>query len=383
TGEYPLCDVLIADGKIASAGRNPAYGDAPAIDCTGLTLMPSFIDLHAHFRDPGLAHKEDIATGCRAAVHGGYTAVNLMANTKPICSDMQTVRYVQDKAKETGICDVFQTVSITKDFDGETLSHIDALDGVKWLSDDGFGIQSSEVMLRAMRKAHERNTGLMLHEDDSAIFPIDSYFGEELPTLRDVRLAQITGCKTHFCHVSTRNAMQYIIDGKIRGANITCEVTPHHLLLNDTNPARVNPPLRAEEHRQALIEAIKTGHVDAIATDHAPHTAEDKALGAPGFTMLDLAFPACYTALVKPGHISLPALSRLMSASPAKLMGLPQVTITQGSPADLVILDLEHVFTADESHIHSKSKNSPMLGMTLHGLVVMTIKEGKIVYEAD
>jgi len=386
-GERGLCDVLVAGGKIADIGQSLNRTDAQIIDGGGAILLPSFVDLHAHFRDPGLTHKEDIHTGCRAAAHGGYTTVNLMANTKPVCSDMETVRYAKAKAQECGLCDVYQCVSITKDFDGETIDHIDNLEDIKWLSDDGFGIQRSDIMLKAMVKAKECGIGLMLHEEDAAIFALDSYFGEDIHTLRDVRLAEITGCKVHFCHVSTADSMRYIIEGKRRMAqhhgvtSITCEVSPHHLFLCDENTGRVNPPLRSREHRQALIEAVKAGYVDAIATDHAPHTPEDKLAGAPGFTGLDLAFATCYTALVKPGHIDLSALSKLLSANPARLMGIAGGRIAVGELANLTLVDVDNPFIADESCIHSKSKNSPVLGMQLYGRILKTIKEGRITYE--
>ena len=378
-------DLWIKDGIISDVGEASPKSADREIDGSGLTIMPAFVDLHAHFRDPGLTQKEDIHTGCRAAAHGGYTAVNLMPNTSPICSDIKMARHIREKAAALGICDVFQTISITKGFDGVTLSHLDDFDSgeVPWLTDDGNGVEPSSAIISAMLYARERDFGLMLHEEDRAITTLDSYLAEELPTMRDVRLAELIGCRTHFCHVSTIRSIEAIAKGKKRGAPITCEVSPHHLALNDENPGKVAPPLRGESHRRAMIDAVKSGIVDAIATDHAPHTPQDKAAGANGFTGLDLAFSTCYTILVREKETSLNTLSRLMSRNPARLMGIPGGLIRVGEPANLVLIDLDKSFTVTESHIHSKSKNSPMLGRELWGEVYMTIKGGKTTYERN
>lgn len=375
-------DVLLEDGIIAKIGANLPDKANREIDGTGLTLLPSFIDLHTHFRDPGQTQKEDIHSGCKAAVHGGYTAVNLMPNTNPVCSSMDIVNYVEDKAKELGLCDVYQTVSITKDFDGKTTSHLEEIDNtVLWLTDDGNGIDSTQVMLDAMEIARRKGFGLMLHEEHRLLTPLNSYLAEDLHTYRDAELSLMTGCKTHFCHVSTKDSIAFIERAKKEGAPVTCEVTPHHLYLNDANPGRVAPPLRGEEHRLALIDAIRRGVVDAIATDHAPHTPEDKAAGMNGFTGIDLSFATCYTVLVKENDIPLTTLSRLLSKNPGRLMNLEAGEIKEGAPANLVLIDLEKSFVASEKDILSKSKNSPLLGETLYGEIVTTWKEGRIVYE--
>lgn len=376
-----LCDVLVRDGRIAALGRLDGGADR-VVQGGGRALLPAFVDLHAHFRDPGMPEKEDIVSGCMAAVHGGYTAVSLMANTKPVCSTRETVRYVREKAAALGICSVHQAMSITRDFDGETLSHLDDVDeSVRWLSDDGFGVQDTGVMLRAMLRAKELGLGVMLHEEDAALTHVDSCLMEELMTFRDVQLARLTGCKTHFCHVSTINAMRYVLDGKRDCPHITCEVTPHHLALSDETPGKVAPPLRGEAHRRFLIECVRQGLVDAIATDHAPHTPADKLAGANGFTGLDLAFATCYTTLVRGGHITLSALSRLMSKRPAELLGLASGMLVENAAAELVLADPDASFVADESRIVSRGKNTPMLGHTLYGEIIMTVREGRIVYE--
>lgn len=378
-------EILIRDGKIAATGDAlPVPPDTRVIDGKGLTVLPAFVDLHAHFRDPGFPQKEDIETGCKAAVKGGYTTVNLMPNTDPVCSSMEVARYVTEKAKKTGLCDVFQTVSITKDFDGFTTAHIhDLNESVRFLSEDGFGVNSTKAMLDGMILAKSKGMGVMLHEEDAALTRIDSYAAEEIMTARDVRLASLTGCKTHFCHVSTIGAMDSIITGKLACGNITCEVTPHHLALNDTTNYRVAPPLRGEAHRRYLIDCLKNGLIDAIATDHAPHTPGDKQNGANGITGLDLSFPVCYTALVQTGELTLSQLAAAMSENPAKILGLgsQKGKIEPGFDADLVLLDLSAEYTVTPERLASKSKNTPFIGEALCGEVVLTIKQGEIVYE--
>ncbi|MDR2654504.1 MAG: amidohydrolase family protein, partial [Oscillospiraceae bacterium] len=243
-------EVLAKDGKIFEFGKSlNAEGERQTLDGGGKALMPAFVDLHAHFRDPGYTQKEDIESGSRAAARGGYTFVNLMANTLPVCSDMSIINYVRRKAGEIGLIEVHQTASITKNFDGRTLEHIDWLDGeVKWLSDDGAGVADSKVMLAAMKKAGERGMGLMCHEEEAGLAAFDSYLAEELMTFRDVKMAARAGARLHVCHVSCIGAINAIIAAKKTGAvNITCEAEPHHLLLNDETVYRVNPPLRAEK----------------------------------------------------------------------------------------------------------------------------------------
>ena len=376
-------DLRIENGTIAAIGENlPAGAGDKVIDCAGLWVMPSFVDLHAHFRDPGYTHKEDVESGCLAAVHGGYTHVNLMPNTSPVCSSMDTVRYVRAKAQTQGICGVHQTLSITQDFDGKTTDHIlDMDDEMLWLSDDGVSVEDTTTILKAMRMAKEQDVGLMLHEEYRGLTAYDSRLSEELPTFRDVELAILTGCRTHFCHVSTARALDMVIEGKRRCDNITCEVSPHHLALNNFNGGKVAPPLRTEMDRKYLIDCVKAGYVDAIATDHAPHTPQEKRDGANGFTGLDLSFATCFTTLVREENMPLSLLSKLMSDTPARMMGLPPALIEEGLPANLVVLDLDTPFVAGEEHIVSRSKNSPVLGKTLYGTVTATIKGGAIVYE--
>lgn len=374
-------DVYIKDGLIKEIGKNINKG-CNTLNGEGLVLLPSFIDLHCHFREPGFTYKEDIFSGSRAAVRGGYTAVNLMANTKPVCSSMEVVDYVLNKGKEAGLIHVHQTVSITKDFNGNEIDHIDLLDDrVKIISDDGRGVNSNKVMLMAMKKAREKGIIVMAHEEDSEID--DARLSENIMTFRDIYLCEVTKCHLHLAHVSTKEAMEGIILGKQKGLNITCEVAPHHIALTDEIEYKVNPPIRSREDRDFIIDAIKNGYVDAIATDHAPHTIEDKKNGAPGISGIETSFGVCFTKLVKEGNISLNKLSELMSKNPAELMQLNKGKIEIGYDGDLVLADIDNKYKVEPEKFQSKGKNTPFKGMELFGKVLTTIRGGKIVYRED
>lgn len=372
-------DIYIKDGKILDFGPDLKY-DCEIINCDGLVVMPSFIDLHTHFRDPGFTYKEDLHTGSKAALKGGYTFVNLMANTNPICSSMEVVNYVLEKSKELDLIDIHQTVSITKNFDGKTLEHIDSLGKeVKFLSDDGKGVQESVVMYRALEKAKENNLTVIAHEEDEGIVSIDSRLSENIMTFRDIELVRGTWAKLHLAHVSTKEAMEGIVKAKEDGLPITCEVTTHHISLYD-NPYKVNPPIRKKEDVSVLIEAIKAGYVDAIGTDHAPHSVEDKNNGACGISGLETAFSISYTTLVRDGHISLNKLSEIMSASPGEIADTNKGKIEIGYDGDLVLLDLNKEIKIDSEQFISKGKNTPFNGKKYWGEIIATIKNGKVKY---
>lgn len=376
-------DVYIRNGKIFEIGEN-INRDCSVISGEGLVLLPSFIDLHSHFRDPGLTYKEDLLSGSRAAVRGGYTAVNLMANTKPVCSSMEMFEYVSKKAAKAGLVDVHQTISITKNLDGNDISHLDGLTNeVKFISDDGRGIVDNKVMHDAMKKARDMNIRVISHVEDARLASFDTRLSENLMTLRDVALAEYTGCLLHVAHVSTKEAMEAIITSKKKGTNLTCEVTPHHLGLTDEVEYKVNPPLRTRADRDFLIKAIKDGWVDAIGTDHAPHSTEDKKNGAPGISGIETSFSVCYTNLVREGHITLNKLSEIMSKNPANIMGMNKGKIQIGYDGDLVLADINKNYTVDTRRFQSKGKNTPFEGMELYGVIRMTIKGGKIVYREE
>lgn len=376
-------DVYIHDGKITEIGRE-LKKSCSTIEGDGLVLMPSFIDLHVHFREPGYTYKEDIESGSKAAVKGGYTMVNLMANTNPVCSDINTVKYVSEKAKAIGLVDVHQVVSITKNFDGKTLDHLDNLDSsVKIISEDGNDVMDSKVMMEAMIKAKQRGIIVMCHCENKELSGIDTRLAENTMTWRNITLAQYTGCKAHIAHVSTKEALKYVIDAKHSGARVTCEVTPHHLALSKENCYTVNPPIRVREDVDYLIEGIKNGYVDAISTDHAPHSSSDKEKGAPGISGIETAFPICYTKLVKEGHINLEKLSEIMSKKPGEILGCSKGQIKVGYDGDLVLIDLEKKYEINNKEFYSKGKNSPFNRATVWGKIIKTIKNGEIVYSEN
>ncbi|MDP4179338.1 MAG: dihydroorotase [Bacillota bacterium] len=376
-------DLYIRNGIIEEMGRN-LNKQCDVIDGRGYLLLPAFIDTHAHFRDPGLTYKEDSVTGSRAAVKGGFTAVNLMANTKPVCSTMETVNYVMKKAEETGLVDVHQAVSITKDFNGKDIDHLDVLnDDVKLISEDGRDVASSEVMLDAMLKAKEKGLIVMSHVEDEKLVKIDTRLSENVMTIRNIELAKYAKCKFHLAHVSTKEAMKMVIDSKKEGYSITCEVTPHHIALTSDIQYRVNPSLREKEDVDFIINAIKNGYVDTIGTDHAPHSVEDKQNGAPGLSGIETAFSVCYTALVKAGHISLNKLSEIMSKNAAKLLGFNKGEIKIGMDGDLVLIDISQKYKISSDNFVSKGKNTPFEGFEVWGKVIKTIKKGKVVYSED
>ena len=377
-------DILIIDGIITEIGKEINKDGIDIIDAKGLTLMPSFIDTHAHFRDPGLTYKEDMESGSRAAAKGGYTGVCLMGNTNPICSTKEVVEYVRNKAKEIGLIDVHQCVSITENFGGKSIEHLNAFDDDKELvaiTDDGVGVMDSSIMMKAMEKAKKNNWIVMSHAEDKTFSKIDMRIAEDLMTIRDLYLAKVTKARLHMAHVSTIESIEAIRRAKKEGSNVTCEVTPHHIALTtEESNYRVNPPIREKEDVNAIIEGIKDGTVDCIGTDHAPHTEEDKAKGSPGMVGIETAFSICYTELVKKNGISINKLSELMSRNPAKILGMNKGSITIGKDGDLVLVDLNKEIVIDKEKFASKGKNTPFHGRKYFGEVIMTIKGGKLIY---
>lgn len=376
-------EVYINKGKIYEIGKRISK-NCKVVDGNGKVLMPAFVDLHAHFREPGFTHKENILSGSKAAVKGGYTTVNLMANTNPVSSDMNVVNYVKERSKEIGLVDVHQVVSITKDLDGRDLTHLDKIaSSIKFISDDGKGVSDNKVMMEAMLKAKSKGITIISHAENPEMSNIDMRVAENMMTWRDIHLSKYTGCKLHMAHVSTKEAMGYVIEAKEEGLKVTCEVTPHHLALVGEDKYRVNPPIREEEDVNFLVKAIKDGYVDAIATDHAPHTLEDKLNGAPGISGIETSFSVCYTELVKNGNISLNKLSELMSKRPAEIMGLNKGQIAIGYNGDLVLVDLDKEYVISSEEFLSKGKNTPFNGKKVYGEILMTIKGGKAVYEKN
>ncbi|WP_415335190.1 dihydroorotase [Clostridium perfringens] len=379
-------DIYIEKGVIKELGTE-LNKECETLDGKGLVLMPAFIDTHAHFRDPGFEYKEDIESGSKAAVRGGYTTVTLMPNTKPVCSSKEVLDYVVNKGKEVGLVDLYQTVSITKNLSGEEINHLREFEGnpnVKAITDDGKGVSDSKIMMEAMKIAKENNWIVMSHAESPEFSRVDMRLAENMMTWRDITLAKFVDCRLHMSHVSTKEAMKYIIEGKNDGVKVTCEITPHHLALNNKiSNYRVNPPIREEEDVNFLIKAIKMNYVDCIGTDHAPHSKEDKEKGAPGMIGIEQAFSICYTKLVKENHISLNKLSQLMSGNAAKLLNLNKGKLQPGFLGDLVLIDLNKKRIFKEEDIVSRSKNTPFNGMEFYGDVVVTINNGKIVYNGE
>lgn len=363
--------LVIEDGRI----REVIWTDPPE-DPGSRVLMPAFTDLHVHFRDPGMTHKEDLESGMKAALAGGYTDVQLMGNTKPVTSTMEQAEDILLRARALDLIDVHPCLSITRDFDGKDLSHLkEAGPPVVMLTDDGYGVADAKTMFDAMRIAAETGLRVTLHEEEPAFTKTDMRLAEDVMTLRDLYLSDVTGCPTHFAHVSTKQAIAWIRAAKAKTDRITCEVTPHHLILWD-HDYRVNPPIRQKEDVDALRAALSDGTVDAIATDHAPHTRQDKEAGAPGMTGLEPAFALCYTHLVRTGIVSLRTLLRLLAERPAELMGLNQGLLVPGMDADLTVADLSAEWTVEPERFYSGGKNTPFTGARLFGRIVETRHKG-------
>ena len=375
-------DLLLKDGLIAAMGLDLAADGEEVLDCAGRTVLPAFVDLHCHWRTPGFEYKEDIATGSAAAAAGGYTFVNLMPNTKPVCSSADIAHSVMAEAERIGLCAANQTVSITQNFDGHTLDHLKTLpEDLKFITEDGKGVQSGNVMAKAFAIAAQRGLTIMSHAEDMDISPWDYRLAENIETVRNLHLSEYYGTRLHMCHVSTKEAVEAIGAAKWKGVPVTCEVTPHHLWFADTD-YRVNPPIRKAEDVDALIEAIRLGVVDAIATDHAPHTDEEKAAGAAGMVGLETAFGVCYTKLCKEKGLPLARLAELMSTAPAEILGLAgHGRVLPGYAADLTLVELDTPYTVDKNALHSKSHNCPYDGAQLFGRVDLTIKGGIVTWK--
>ena len=396
-------DIFIKNGVFADA--EAAEGNVEIINGSGLKAAPGLVDLHVHLRDPGQTDKEDIISGCKAAAAGGVTSLLAMPNTTPAVDNPDTVRYIKEKAKEAD-ARVYVVGSITKGLDGHEATDIDALyeAGVYALSDDGRPVVDTSIMVAAMKKAAELGIKVTAHCEDPYLAGGKVNEGrisvelkvkgmpaaaEDAGTAREIALAMSYDLPVHICHVSTATSVRMIREAKKAGVKITAETAPHYLMLTEDAllsmdaDYRMNPPLRTEEDRQALIEALKDGTIDAIATDHAPHTPEEKAdfeTAPNGVLGMETSFAAAYTALVKGGVMSEAELIRKMSCNPAGILNIPAGTMYVGAPADLFLYKDEE-WTVDPDKLHGKSKNTPFKGMTLAAKVKMTICGGKIVYK--
>jgi dihydroorotase len=409
-GDLIPAEILIEDGRIAAIATHVDRGEHQVIDCKGGLISTGFIDMHVHLREPGFEHKETVATGAAAAVRGGFTTIACMPNTRPSIDSVETVQYILEKAREAGLARVLPYGAITVRQLGKELTDFAALKeaGIVAVTDDGVGVQSTMMMKQAMQRAKALGLSVVAHcEDDDLIIPGSALHdgvvaarhglpgipseSESIHVGRDILLAEQTGVHYHVCHISAKESVRLVRDGKRAGVNVTTEVTPHHLLLCDEDiPGdlntnwKMNPPLRSREDRAALIAGLKDGTIDIIATDHAPHTAEEKANGidrAPfGIVGLETAFPLLYTNLVLTGEISLGKLIELMTVKPAEIFGLPYGRLEVGAVADITVIDLETERTIDPEGFASKGRNTPFAGWTCKGWPALTIVEGNIVY---
>lgn len=410
--------VLVEDGKIARiTGAEEQVGSingdgVQVIDAQGKLLSAGFIDMHVHLREPGFEHKETVASGTRSAARGGFTTIACMPNTRPVTDTPETVQYILDKAKTEGSgIRVLPYGSISKQELGRELTDFNALKeaGAVAFSDDGVGVQSAQLMKNAMAWAKELGMTVVAHCEDNTLIegaavtegafaakhglkgiPNES---EAIHVGRDILLAEATGVHYHVCHVSTEQSVRLIRQAKAIGIHVTAEVCPHHLILSDEDiPGmdanwKMNPPLRTPKDVAAVIEGLEDGTIDIVVTDHAPHSAEEKAKGmllAPfGITGFETAFPLLYTKFVATGRWTLEFLLDAMAGKPAEVFGLAQGKLQEGADADLVLVDLDEERTVDAADFLSKSSNTPFIGWSLKGWPVLTIAGGKIAWQAE
>ena len=403
-----VLDIKIEDGKIVEIAKDieASSGNEEIIDARGKIVVPGLIDVHVHFRDPGQTHKEDLVTGSQAAIAGGFTSVVQMANTSPKIDSKEKIIEHYKKARDLPL-KVFTVSALTRNFGDLELVDMEEnfKRGALAFTDDGIPNRNSKLILEAMNRAKELGAIISFHEEDPELIEQNGINHSEVsdklgiygsPKIaetsfiaRDVTMAIYTGAKISIQHISTGLGVDLVKFGKEMGANIYAEVTPHHIALNDSavleygSLAKMNPPLRSEEDRLRIIEGLKEGTIEIIATDHAPHTAEEKSkeiTKAPsGIIGLETSFSICYENLVLTKEISLMKLIELMSTNPARIYGLEGGEISQGKIADLAIIDLESEYKIDK--YKSKSSNTPFKDKTLRGEVLYTISEGKIVFK--
>jgi len=401
-----VCDIVIRDGRIVEIGEDLAIAKGITVECAEKIVVPGLVDVHTHLREPGYEYKEDVESGTRAAAHGGFTAVCAMPNTNPVCDEGAAVRFLVERAAERGKVRVYPIGALTVGLKGEALAEMGDMiaEGAVAFSDDGKGVQDSGTMRRVMDYARAFGTTVVAHCEDEALVgkgvvnegAVSTRLGmagspaaaEEIAVARDIALAELTGCRLHLAHLSTAGGLELVRAAKDRGVSVTCEVTPHHLFLTedalspeyDTN-FKMNPPLRTEADRLALVAGLVDGTVDCIATDHAPHAPHEKALEfelAPfGTTGLETALPLVITNLLARGLIDWADLVRLMAHGPRAALGLPAISLQAGAIADITVIDPEARTEVTASFFQSKSVNSAFLGATLLGKASEVLVEGQ------
>ena len=401
-------DLRVEDGKIAELAE---HLEGEGVDCTGLTIFPGLIDMHVHLREPGFEKKENIESGSRAAVKGGFTQVCCMPNTKPVTDNKVVVSYIKNRAREVGLCKVNPIGAITEGQEGKNLAAIGAMKaaGAVAISEDGKSVVATNLMANAMLYAADFGLKCLCHCEDASLVDggvvNEGYYStltglkgsiraaEDIIIAREICLAESLSLPVHICHVSTYSGVQLIREAKARGVQVTAETCPHYFTLTDeviasfdTN-TKVNPPIRAERDRLAIIEGLKDGTLDCIVTDHAPHHEDDKnveyALAAFGISGLETSFALSYTQLVKGGVLTLSELADKMSANPAAILNLQGGRLEVGAPADLTIVDLNKAWTIDPKDFVSKGKNTPFAGREVYGRVKYTVVDGDIKYREE
>jgi dihydroorotase len=408
-------DVLIEEGRIVAVGPELSGRSGPSpdrvLDARGKVVCPGFVDLHVHLREPGREDKETIATGTRAAARGGFTSVCCMPNTSPVNDNQSVTEFILDRARKAGIVNVFPVGAITKGQQGEELAEIGELVGAGCvaISDDGKPVMNAEIMRRALEYAGMFGIPVIQHAEDLHLTGqgvmheglVSTELGlrgipaasEAVMVARDLLLAELTGGRYHVAHVSTAETVHLVRQAKARGLQVTCEVCPHHFALTDdavrafSTNAKMSPPLRSARHVEAIRVALRDGTIDAIATDHAPHTVQEKEQEfdyAPnGIIGLETAFGLTVTTLVEGAVMTLAQAVSKLSWEPARLMGLAKGTLSVGADADVAIVDPAREWTVDVARFASKSRNSPFQGWKLRGQVLATIVGGKLVWELE
>ncbi len=403
-------DVLIENGKIAAVGpKLKAPADAKVLDATGKVVLPGFIDLHVHFREPGFEYKETIQTGTAAAVAGGFTTVCCMPNTNPVNDNQSITEFILDKARAAGNANVLPIGAITKGSEGKELAEIGDLHraGCVAISDDGLPVTNSLVMRRAMEYAIAFDVPVVDHCEDLHLSEggcmneglVSTQLGlpgmpaaaEDIMVARNLSLAELTGARLHLAHLSTAGSVRMVREAKARGIRVTAEACPHHFMLTEeaccgyNTHAKMNPPLRTGADVQAIKEGLRDGTIDVIATDHAPHAMQEKqqefAAAPNGIVGLETAWPLTLT-LVEEGVLSLEAAVAKLTTEPARAFSLKKGTLAPGADADVAIADLQESWEVDPARFRSKSRNTPFAGWKVKGRVTTTLVGGRIVYEA-
>ena len=399
-------DILVDNGSIVSVGKSLDFSGCTVVDCSNKYIFPGFTDVHVHFREPGFSYKETIKSGSYAAARGGYTSVCTMPNLNPAPDSYENLRQQLDIIKTDAVINVYPYGTITKGQAGEELSDMaDMASDVIGFSDDGRGVQSDDMMLEAMKTAKSLDKMIVAHCEVNELlrggYIHDGEYAKEhghrgicsesewMQIARDIELVKNTGISYHVCHISAKESVDVIRKAKAEGVDITCETGPHYLVMNDMQLQdegrfKMNPPIRSEEDRLALVDGLLDGTVDMIATDHAPHSAEEKGRGLEkslmGIVGLETSFPVMYTELVKTGVITLEKLIELMSVNPAKRFGL-EYGIKEGHNADFCVFDLENEYVINPDDFVSMGKATPFTGKHVYGKCVATVCSGNIVYK--